>query len=511
MTTKLRIVYASILMLIMLAAIGTASAATVSVVPSSQNAAPGETFSVNVNIDSGSDNLQAAHVELNYDINVLTNVLFTPGSLIGSAILNEPGNGVTPGKITYGAARTSGNLAVPVNGTFFTVQFTVKNSAPAGLSNLDLAGVSLSKDTINKISSPTVNNGQVNIGTPCNSAKVWVVPQTQNAPPGAIFSVNVNIDSGSDNLQAAHVELNYDTSVLTNVLFLPGSLIGSAIQDEPGSGVTPGKITYGAARTSGNPAVPVNGTFFTVQFQVKNSAPAGLSILDLAGVSLKKDAVNNIAGVTVNDGLVNVVKEAKVFVIPQSQDVLSNGVFSVNVNIDSETNNLQSAHVELNFDTSVLNANTLIPGTLLGTDILTEPGSGITPGKITYGAARVSTNPTVPVNGVFFTVQFQVKNNAPAGISNLNLANPNLKSSSTTNIPILIIQNGWVNVISCPCDLNGDCQVNFDDFAIFASAYGTHCGDPNYIAAADLKHDGVINFDDFAMFAAVYGRNCICN
>ncbi len=61
---------------------------------------------------------------------------------------------------------------------------------------------------------------------------------------------------------------------------------------------------------------------------------------------------------------------------------------------------------------------------------------------------------------------------------------------------------------TCKGDLNGDNKVNFDDFAIFAAAYGTHTGDPNYNAKADLNNDGNVNFDDFAIFASVYGTSC---
>ena len=134
---------------------------------------------------------------------------------------------------------------------------------------------------------------------------VSVQPPTQDAAPGATFSVKVNIDSGSDNLHAAQVELNYDANVLTAKTVILENLLGTDMLTEPGSGIGTGNVKYGVARTSSNPVAPVNGTFFTVQFEVKNNAPPGVSILDLVNVSLKKDAVNNIANpaVTGNIGL----------------------------------------------------------------------------------------------------------------------------------------------------------------------------------------------------------------
>jgi len=200
MAAKLRIVHASILMVIMLAAIGTASAATVNVVPSSQNAAPGATFSVNVIIDSGSDNLHAAHVELNYDINVLTNVSLTPGSLIGSAILNEPGNGVTPGKVMFGAARISGNPAVPVNGTFITVEFQVKSSAQEGTSVLDLVAVNLKSSATITIPSPEMKDGQVTVTGQGTTSSSTSTPSSSSASPTSTPSTTAaQKPTGADN------------------------------------------------------------------------------------------------------------------------------------------------------------------------------------------------------------------------------------------------------------------------------------------------------------------------
>lgn len=54
-------------------------------------------------------------------------------------------------------------------------------------------------------------------------------------------------------------------------------------------------------------------------------------------------------------------------------------------------------------------------------------------------------------------------------------------------------------------DLNNDCHVGWDDFLLFADAYGSHVGDPNYNALADLNNDGEVGWDDFLMFADVYG------
>jgi hypothetical protein len=60
----------------------------------------------------------------------------------------------------------------------------------------------------------------------------------------------------------------------------------------------------------------------------------------------------------------------------------------------------------------------------------------------------------------------------------------------------------------CPGDLNGDGFRNVSDFTLFAAAYGSHSGDPNYNPAADLNGDGFVNVSDFTVFATNYGVPC---
>ena len=141
--------------------------------------APGGTFTFTVNIDSGSANVQFAHVELNYDATQLAANSVTAGNLLGADALTEPGSGISSGRIKYGIARTS-SAAAPVNGTFITVQFTAMNSA-SGIYSLDLDNVSLMDTTTTTIANTTVNDGQVNVsGTPAFNWKFISVPYQLN-------------------------------------------------------------------------------------------------------------------------------------------------------------------------------------------------------------------------------------------------------------------------------------------------------------------------------------------
>jgi len=64
-------------------------------------------------------------------------------------------------------------------------------------------------------------------------------------------------------------------------------------------------------------------------------------------------------------------------------------------------------------------------------------------------------------------------------------------------------------------DPSPDGKVDFNDLMVFATAYGSETGDPNWNALCDicgylgdLSPDGKVNFDDLMVFATNYGKVC---
>ena len=55
-------------------------------------------------------------------------------------------------------------------------------------------------------------------------------------------------------------------------------------------------------------------------------------------------------------------------------------------------------------------------------------------------------------------------------------------------------------------DIDGDGDVDFSDFLLFTSAFGTMEGEPEYNPAADLDGDGAVVFSDFLIFANAFGK-----
>ena len=60
-------------------------------------------------------------------------------------------------------------------------------------------------------------------------------------------------------------------------------------------------------------------------------------------------------------------------------------------------------------------------------------------------------------------------------------------------------------------DFDGSGEVDFPDFATFATAFGTKVGQQGYNAACDLDGSGEIEFPDFATFAQLFGQTAAPN
>lgn len=129
---------------------------------------------------------------------------------------------------------------------------------------------------------------------------------------------------------------------------------------------------------------------------------------------------------------------------PESITGLSPGsTFSINVSFNSSTYSLRACKIDLMYNASALTATTVTERDLLGSQTLTEPGSGIKqPGWIHYGIARVSGNTAVPSAGTFITVEFTVNSTASNGTYLLDLSNVTFNDENNAVIPGVEVTDG---------------------------------------------------------------------
>ncbi|WMW22666.1 cohesin domain-containing protein [Methanolobus mangrovi] len=121
--------YTVMTLLVLMIAIGNASAtASISISPESHTGlSPGETFNVNIDVNSGVSQLSAAHIKLDYDPNAFEVIGITKGSLFENDALIEPESGDDgDGTITYGFADS--NYDAPGSGTLISIEFQIKDT-----------------------------------------------------------------------------------------------------------------------------------------------------------------------------------------------------------------------------------------------------------------------------------------------------------------------------------------------------------------------------------------------
>jgi parallel beta-helix repeat protein len=94
----------------------------------------------------------------------------------------------------------------------------------------------------------------------------------------------------------------------------------------------------------------------------------------------------------------------------------------------------------------------------------------------------------------------------PTGFSYEISAEAQPVASETDKLDNNVI-DGTVNV-KILADIDGDYDVDADDFALFAGAYGSNLGDPSYDPQCDFDGDGDVDPDDYSIFCANYGKTC---
>lgn len=128
-----------------------------------------------------------------------------------------------------------------------------------------------------------------------------------------------------------------------------------------------------------------------------------------------------------------------------TSDLVSGDVFQVTVDVNSDIYTLRALNMYLYYDSSALQVNSITENGLLGSSILTAPGSGDDgAGTILYGIASTAGTYS-PESGTFVTIEFKVKDTTD-GTYNLDLANVELLDGANAAIPGVAVTDGRVAV-----------------------------------------------------------------
>jgi hypothetical protein len=197
--------------------------------------------------------------------------------------------------------------------------------------------------------------------------------------------------------------------------------------------------------------------------------------------------------------------------------------FTVHLNV-SEVSDLFTWQISMNWNSSILNISRIIPNEFLARSVNDTSSEAL--GDIVINAtdnaqghglfaesilANVSGIPG-PANGRLVSIEFLVLD---YGWTDLNISSsgdfPATLLDSAGNELTFTGVNGYFSN-KMPGDIDGDKDVDPDDFSSFRVAYGSKgppqvpTPDPGYNRQADFDLDGDTDPDDFSTFRVNYGR-----
>ncbi|SDG37193.1 Cohesin domain-containing protein [Methanolobus vulcani] len=138
------------------------------------------------------------------------------------------------------------------------------------------------------------------------AASVFISPESSTVSPGETFTVDVNVNSGIDDLRALSVKIDYDPAVLEVLSITEEDLIvdGSLIEPESGDDGD-GTIIYGfATLTDENSYAPGSGTFISIEFQVKDTVEDDVYHINFENVRLKDKNNDEIQGTATGSSVI---------------------------------------------------------------------------------------------------------------------------------------------------------------------------------------------------------------
>ena len=152
-----RIKYGVYTLLILLLGIINVDAASIGLSPSKTTIAPGETFSVKVNISGLTNKLGVADYSIKYDASKVEYINATSGQGKNQVINNK-----TPGTLIVGFFDSAGGSNGFANGTMQTLTFKAKSSSTTGssifnISVIEFINQDLKPETVNPTATTTIN------------------------------------------------------------------------------------------------------------------------------------------------------------------------------------------------------------------------------------------------------------------------------------------------------------------------------------------------------------------
>lgn len=458
-----KIMTALIAVVCILQVVTAASAAGPSMTVDIADVSPGDTFTINVTVDPGGEEVYCAQYALSFDPAILCFVEQTKGDFLVQdgadtiLVINRLNN--ESQKLQYGETRMGVQYGVTGEGVLATITF---EAVSAGSTDLLLSDVILGDTSANSIDGVLLNCGAVNVravSPPPTSPSVSV--GSLDVSLGDTFTIDVAVDPQDNSVYGAQYDLAFNPAILRFVEQTKGNFLS---QDGADTIVVVNRLNdesqmleYGETRMGAKDGVTGAGLLARITFEVVS---AGSTDLLLSGVILADPHAGAIDGVVLNNGTVNVETTTPMAIVT-IPDVVAMGAITVPITIEDASNvgtcqltlsydpdvvivsSISSAHPDSDFDLLFANLGNAAHGSV---------------GVIAYQGASPGLSGDVNVADVTFMVMGPVGSTTPLNmaVATLTDATPdcNRITCNTRDGSFTVLPNG---------DVNGDGRVDAAD------------------------------------------------
>jgi len=257
-----------------------AGTATLTVMQTTGSFATGSNITVAILEDSGSDNINAAQINLSYSSNLTFNNISSFPEFNIDAQSTGGGGSV---KIARGANP-------PVSGAHYIASISFTANA-GGTATVNFAsGTTLLRSTDNGSEALTFNPAVYSISSP---SSMTLTPATKSYNVGDSFDVAVYGDSGVDTLNAVQANLSYPTDKLDYVKAVTNQAVWPIVAENTASG--------GVVRIGLGTQTPVSGKQLIATVTFKAKAAGTVQIAFVTGTGMIR-STDNTAEPSVNTG-----------------------------------------------------------------------------------------------------------------------------------------------------------------------------------------------------------------
>ncbi len=404
------------------------AAVSLTLTPPMQTISGGDSFDIDVQLASGSQEVDGAAAYLNFDPAVIQVDHITPGPRFGTILVNSFDN--TLGRIDFAA----GDLVTSPSGTFSlaTVRFRSIGASPSSAITFSSTQARKSDVAYGGVSVLAQSTDAAVTVTAASAAAILSLLASPNVVrAGDAFDLIVRAASGTQRLDGAAAYLDFDPSVLQVLSLSAGTALTTTIQSQFDN--LTGHVDFAAGELSSFPT----GAFDVVTVHTRALRSVASTTIAVSNV-LPRVSDLTYAGISVlatRDGLALPIGSSGVVlaIAPSPASVFVGQTVDVALQVQAGTRAVDGAAAFLDFDPFVFEAQLITPGSTLPAVLLSQIDN--VNGHVDVAAGTLGTLPS----GTFTvaTVRLRARSASANTALSLSTVDPRLSDVTTGGLSVL--------------------------------------------------------------------------